>query len=645
MSVRGFSSLYRTVAEFNSVTFESNSYSDTVTTMAVSANITVKDCVFRYNTGTALFLQDASLNFSGHNVFTGNVAYEGAGLSMGEGSNISLATVETRITFANNTANNTGAAIYLRRNPATYIELVLQYTHAWCFVPEKPPSNNVFLFDNNTANNGGDDIFGAYFDFRTFGDTVYYCIDIVASMSTFALKNVTSVASEPSRICLCGDDGTPHCLKYESSVSIYPGQTVAIQAFTVGQQFGTVRGSVYAQVLNKSSNTAIPSKQRIQTVGIRNCSQTINTLTYKLATRVSETLVLTAENVEVSRFVNRADIDAVIMQYKESLKQNLTHVPRALVTLPLFITLDTLACPRGFTLSESGCQCAAPFQHHVGKYKVFCDIDTQTIERQCSVWVDATNTTVSYSSNCPLLYCNPAPLQVNLSNADGANVQCLHHRSGVLCGGCQEGYSLAIGSSNCLPNCSNKYLSLIAVFAVAGVLLVLAIKYLNLTITQGLVSGLILYANIVQTDKAVLLSSNEPGVRAFSTIIAWFNLDLGIESCFSESLDMYTKTWLQFCFPLYIWVLAGGIILACRYSQLATRFFGNNAIHVLATVFLLSYNKLLRVIIMVFSATSIQVQGEHLQDAVVWTYDGNIPYLGTQHTVLFAVSTAVFLIL
>ena len=153
-----------------------------------------------------------------------------------------------------------------------------------------------------------------------------------------------------------------------------------------------------------------------------------------------------------------------------------------------------------------------------------------------------------------------------------------------------------------------------------------------------------MYANIVQTDKAVLLSSNEPGVRVFSTVIAWFNLDLGMESCFSESLDMYTKTWLQFCFPLYLWVLAGGIILACRYSQLVTRFFGNNAIHVLATVFLLSYHKLLRVMIMVYSATSVQVQGEHLQDAVVRTY-GNIPYLGTQHTILFAVSTAVFLIL
>ena len=132
-------------------------------------------------------------------------------------------------------------------------------------------------------------------------------------------------------------------------------------------------------------------------------------------------------------------------------------------------------------------------------------------------------------------------------------MQCLHHRSGVLCGECRKTYSLAIGSSNCLADCSNRYLSLLAVFALAGVLLVLAIKYLNLTVTQGLISGLVLYANIVQTNKAVLLSSNGLGVRAFATVIAWFNLDFGIETCFSESLDIFhiqTTRWAYFTHQL-----------------------------------------------------------------------------------------------
>ena len=181
-----------------------------------------------------------------------------------------------------------------------------------------------------------------------------------------------------------------------------------------------------------------------------------------------------------------------------------------------------MECPRGFDNGLDGCQCAKVFLNNSEKYRVSCNIDTNLIiERQYSVWIDATT---SYSKQCSLVYCNPDYLQVNLSNVDGADVQCLHHRSGVLCGGCRKNYSLAIGSSNCLADCSNRYLSLLAVFAVAGVLLVLAIKYLNLTVTQGLISGLLFYANIVQTNKAVFLLSNEPGVSAFATVIAWFNL-------------------------------------------------------------------------------------------------------------------------
>ena len=105
---------------------------------------------------------------------------------------------------------------------------------------------------------------------------------------------------------------------------------------------------------------------------------------------------------------------------------------------------------------------------------------------------------------------------------------------------------------------------------------------------------------------------------------------------------MYTKTWLQFVFPLYLWMLAGGIILGCKYSYFVTKFFGNNAVHVLATILLLSYNKLLRVII---TAYTIQVESDHIGEERVWAYDGNISYLGSKHSILFTVSTAVLLFL
>ena len=62
----------------------------------------------------------------------------------------------------------------------------------------------------------------------------------------------------------------------------------------------------------------------------------------------------------------------------------------------------------------------------------------------------------------------------------------------------------------------------------------------------------------------------------FSVFIAWLNLDFGIETCLYYGLDAYSKTWLQFVFPVYIWVIVGLIIFVSHYSQmfanLATQF-------------------------------------------------------------------------
>ena len=439
------------------------------------------------------------------------------------------------------------------------------------------------------------------------------------------------------------------CLKYVTDIHIYPGQTLRVSAFTVGQHFGAARGPVYAQILNKSSDSSIPTEHRVQTVDFKNCTYSGNVLTYsvELATfKESETIILTTEDVSLSAYVNQTDIEEALKAYENA---NRSYVPLLLLDLPVYITIHFSKCPSGFEFMESICNCTHVLRRHSsGRYSVVCDIDKQEISREYSVWVYSTNTTTRYSQYCPLLYCNPSVVRVNLSREGGADNQCTHHRSGVLCGRCTSGYSLAIGSSHCLPGCSNTSLWLLLVFAIAGVLLVLLIKYLDLTITQGTIAGLIFYANIVQSNKSALLSSSEPGVRFFSTFIAWLNLDSGIETCFAKGLDMYIKTWLQFVFPLYLWILAGGIILVCRYSRLATKFFGNNTVHVLATILLLSYNKLLITITTVYSSSTISVQNDENDDIaveVVWTYDGNIPFLGVRHSLLLAASTAVLLFL
>jgi len=147
---------------------------------------------------------------------------------------------------------------------------------------------------------------------------------------------------------------------------------------------------------------------------------------------------------------------------------------------------------------------------------------------------------------------------------------------------------LALGSSHCL----------------SGIALVVLLIVLNLTVSMGTINGLIFYANIVRANHASFFPVSTSN-SFFSWFIAWINLDLGIETCFYNGLDAYVKTWLQFVFPLYIWFLVIAIIVLSHYFTLATRLSGRNAVPVLATLFLLSYAKLLRIVIAVFQSTEL----------------------------------------
>ena len=272
---------------------------------------------------------------------------------------------------------------------------------------------------------------------------------------------------------------------------------------------------------------------------------------------------------------------------------------------------------------------------------VECNIHDQTITRAGSVWVRIDdNETFATSQYCPFNYCKNESIQLTLkdNNSTGPDTQCNYKHSGILCGGCQPGLSLTLGSEQCL-HCSNSYISLILPFAFSGLLLVLFIKVLDFTVCQGAINGLIFYANIISANKH--LYYNQSDINPITLFISWFNLDLGIETCFYDGLTAYARTWLQFIFPIYLWCIAGTIIFLANHSKVVTSISGNNGVPVLATLFLLSYAKLFNNIISVISYTTLYItQGQRL----VWTVDGNVDYLGPEYTPLFVAAIAFLLL-
>ena len=476
------------------------------------------------------------------------------------------------------------------------------------FVDRKPVSTPVFA--NNTADISGNSLYGGWVDLCTTNppafDTIFHFEDTPRQLS--------AVSSNPTRVCVCVND-LPDCNITHYNITVYPGETFQIPAVAVGQRFGTVPFIVHARFTSVSSSSPpqIKPLQEAQTLR-RPCSN----LRYNIFSKhKKEDTLLSVDKINVPH-KNAADIPrkvsrAIILQFTD-----------------LHVQIWLHPCPLGFELKSSSCTCHPQLHQH----KINCSIDTQKVNRPSFMWVNATlvNTSqcrILVHEHCPFDYCKPDSFDLNLENPDA---QCAFYRSGILCGACQQNLSHVFGTSAC-RECSSLWALLwVPLIALAGIALVVFLMVLNLTVSVGTINGLIFYANIVRTNHASFFPPNTTN-SFLSWFIAWINLDLGIETCFYNGLDAYVKTWLQFVFPLYIWFLVIAIIVLSHYSTNAARLSGRNAVQVLATLFLLSYARLLRIIITVFQSTELEYSNTFVRQ--VWLYDGNVNYLNGKHIPLF----------
>jgi len=179
------------------------------------------------------------------------------------------------------------------------------------------------------------------------------------------------------------------------------------------------------------------------------------------------------------------------------------------------------------------------------------------------------------------------------------------------------------------------------VFAVLGVLLVLVMFVINLTVTDGTINGFIFYVNIASFNDNIFFALHQ-----FSYVfISIANLDLGIETCFYNGMDDYAKMWLQLLFPLYLILIAVSLIITSRHLTKIQRLTARRALPVLATLFLLSYTKILHTVSnALFSFTKIIMLPDHSTKSL-WSVDANISVFGVKFTILFIVCMVLFLVM
>ena len=414
-------------------------------------------------------------------------------------------------------------------------------------------------------------------------------------------NTTSSISSDPFLICLCNLNTHPNCNQSMKILSVYPGETFQLSVVTVGQRDGVVPSAVRSH----TDKGRLASSQYIQQ-------------TTKMCIKLNYT-VFSQEDVSLEF-------------YPEG--------PCSTVSEKLLLKLSIhQSCPLGFRLDNSSmsCICDPLLQKYTNRCNITNGVGKISRESDDTFWVGYDQShRLTVHPQCPFDNCVSHSVNFSLNNTD---IQCAYNRSGLLCGACKNEYSLVLGTSHC-KQCTNYHLYLLIPFALMGVALVFLLLVCKLTVATGTLSGLVFYANIVGANRTIFLpvESTDP----LSVFIAWLNLDFGIEMCFYNGMDAYSKTWLQLVFPVYIWVLVGLMILISHFSQRFANLLGNNPVSVFATLILLSYTKILRTLITTAYFTHLEYRTYNRN---VWFYDANIDYITGKHIPLFLMAVLVFFFL
>ena len=557
----------------------------------------------------------STVTLSGIGYFINNTANNGGGIFIDQLSRLEL-NEGTRLHFINNTAVR-GAGIYI---DTTLRQTKCQYNPNQCLIKVK--ENVSLVFQDNNAYPGASAIHVS-FDHIENSNIEYPALDELnqtVDVSSFTGNSPPHYSSDSYWFCFCEDNSREKCIRDDSTANItaYKGKTFSVKA-RVLKFYGantsepvraTLESSLSAIGNNSLGNSVLTTNNgRLQSVSATECSI------------LNFTVKSTAENELILLNVGETFVDN-----DKSLKVNI-HFRNF--------------CPPGFPLSKSkdSCECDKSIRNFLQN----CENIDQTFKKRIEYifyWMAPSNDpqyqgAMNWYIDCPNRYC--------ITDGDftfSDDGICANNRTGLLCGQCKGNYSLLLGGDLCGDCSNNSYLALIVVFAVAGVLLVAFIFLTQITVTTGTINGLIFYANILNSNQSVFFPEGFfPGYHIF---ISWLNLNFGFETCFFDGMDQIFYAGLQFVFPLYMWFLAGVVIILCRYSIKVSKFFGtSDPVAVLATIILLSFNSLAQNVISIFYFSTLNLPEGH--SSIVWRYDGNVSYISGAHFALFIIA-AVFLL-
>ena len=583
-------------------------------------NITLSDVNITDNNCTGIKLTRSTMKLENLVTLSGNHGQNGGGLYLSM-SKLIFST-SSKLNIVNNSADAYGGGIYIEEETCT--------SDNTCFfqLEEEYPSisSEVIALSGNQAKEGGDQMLGGCLSHCSIQfnkkKTFLNVCDLNNMFWDFVYAANTTFLGYQKKVAFCKNDSdsssSGFSCSYSNSIHVYRGQMFNVPLMVADDCCFPSSVEYIEAKIKSERNEKFPlqfQQNRFQK-SRKSCYNYSYTLKGGLGLTTNSSIELSTPHQEITT---------------------------------LILTVNLEECPIVYEYdSESGeCVCHDILESH----KVKCTPSKKSLHIPAQTWLgELWNESESIAVQNDCQYCKTE--EMDLTIAIDSNKLCLANKMGIMCGACVSNYSLLLGGYEC-ADCSGstyKGVLLFLAFIAIGIVLVILLLGLDLTVSTGMVNGLIFYSNIVYLNSDTMLPI--PGgeksthllntVRILSTFQAWMNLDFGISTCFFDGYNTYISTWMQFVFPLYIWLLILIIILTSRYSRQITKIITSNIVSVLATLLLLSYAKLLNTSIEVLSLVQLQLLNGHVTKR--WKPDANILYLGQLHVPLFLMSLAMVLV-
>ena len=564
-------------------------------------------------------------------IFHKNQASKGGGLYLGFNSTVHTFMCLKNVIIFDENAADYGGAVYVVSNLSTGL------LYPECFFQSLPYPGSMYNMTNdtgkcskldefqfqfilNSANYSGISLFKNIFDKCTIHGREF---EEFANLKAISNVQTSDIGSSLVQVCHC-ENGNPDCTKQIPFIVVDSGRKFTIEVAIADRGNHVINGSIQNEIRGGHGSVLIRDDQRIQKAADECTPLTFNIF----SSQVSQQLIMLPVQLGEDR-------EYIIRKVNSERSINL-------------IFRSCRSCPIGFQKmvdDVKGCECICDIK--LESYIISCNYATKTItKKHTTAWIAYFS--IKNMSDyliypyCPKDYCLPpdTTVKINLSIPNGADAQCAHDRSGLLCGACSPGLSLSIGSSCCLPCYAHWPGVLVAIIIsslLVGIILVASLLVLNLTVAVGTLNGLIFYANIVATNQDRFF----PSTSFITVFVSWLNLELGIDTCFFDGMDFYWKTWIELAFPMYILLLVVLVIIISECSVKFAQIVGKrNPLATLDTLILLCYVKFVRTVILAFSfATLYYPDNSH---RVVWWPDATVGYFSGKHIVLWVVAALIF---